>query len=135
MKIRTHDGSIQFQRGTVSRNADRLTFLGSPLGHAPRRQNLVNKEWWHITVDPEPGVASTLLFRGDRLERVFLMLDHPSDAVGEWTEENELARKEIHDAWLLREIGRPPYEYPWGAITSEYDAKGCVSEIIVTYAK
>lgn len=52
-----------------------------------------------------------------------------------WTEAHELERKSLHDAWLLREIGKPPYIYPWGSISSEYDAKGCVSEIIVTYAE
>lgn len=52
-----------------------------------------------------------------------------------WTEAHELERKALHDAWLLRELGNPPYDYPWGSIASEYDAKVCVSEIIVTYAE
>ena len=43
--------------------------------------------------------------------------------------------KALHDAWLLREIGKAPYDYAWGSVASEYDAKGCVSEIIVTYAQ
>ena len=58
-----------------------------------------------------------------------------SDSVEkEWTEKNELARKELHDEWLLRELGPPPYRYEWGNLSSEYDPKGCVSDIIVAYA-
>jgi hypothetical protein len=59
----------------------------------------------------------------------------PTDETDEWTMENELKRKVQHDAWLHAELGMPPYEYAWGKIDSEFDAKGCVSEIIVTYAE
>jgi hypothetical protein len=136
MKFGIFDGSISFEHGTLKRDTDRAAFLASALGREPRRNRLVNKEWWHITVDPEPGVAANVLFRGDRLHQVYVLMTIPSDKDKDgWTEEHELERKALHDAWLRREIGKPPYDYAWGSIASEYDAKGCVSEIIVTYAK
>jgi hypothetical protein len=74
------------------------------------------------------------VFKGDRLHQVWLLMETPSDKTDEWTMETELQRKTLHDTWLLAELGSSPYEHAWGRIDSEFDAKGCVSEIIVTYA-
>ena len=57
----------------------------------------------------------------------------PKDAKREWTLASELARKTKHDDWLRNELGKPPYNYAWGNVTSVYDSKGCASEIIVVY--
>lgn len=135
MKISVTDGSVVFDSGTVKRDEKREDFLATPLGKSTRPE-LINEEWWHLHVKPEPGVATNALFRGDRLHQVYVLMTIPSDAdPNGWTEEHELERKSVHDAWLRREIGEPPYKYAWGSIASEYDAKGCVSEIIVTYAE
>ncbi len=63
------------------------------------------------------------------------MMRIPSDKSEEWKIEFEFERKEKHDIWLLAELGAPPYTYDWGSVTSDFDAKGCASDIIVTYAK
>ena len=133
MEIGIRDGSIAFMLGTVDRAQDRAGFLATDLGRSAQ-QELINKEWWHLHVKPEHGIAANVLFRGDRLYQVYILIGIPSDSTGEWTEDHELERKAVHDEWLRREIGSPPYDYDWGSIASEYDAKGCVSEIIVTYA-
>ncbi len=136
MKFGLFDGSISFDRGTITRDVSRQQFLASTLGQSPRRSRLVNEEWWHITVDAEPGVVANVLFHSDQLHQVWILMSIPSDSdPNGWTEEHELERKALHDAWLRREIGEPPYDYAWGSIASEYDAKGCVSEIIVSYAE
>jgi hypothetical protein len=95
---------------------------------------LINEEWWHLHVKPEPGLHANVLFRGDRLHQVYVLMEIPSDQHNEWTEANEMERKAAHDRWLRRNLGEPPYEYGWGSVSSEFDAKGCVSEIIVSYA-
>ncbi len=51
---------------------------------------------------------------------------------GLWRLERNAKRSTTHG--FVRELGEPPYEYAWGRINSEFDAKGCVSEIIITYA-
>ncbi len=132
MRIVVVDGSIDFQCGKILPKQDRESFLGTELGQTASTR-LVNKEWWHVTVKPEEGITATLLFRGDRLDRVFLLMEIPTDQKGEWTSENELERMRVHDSWLRQELGPPPYRYAWGEIASEYDQKGCVSEIIVVY--
>jgi hypothetical protein len=132
MKIDVFDGSISFARGTVLRAEDRETFLGTDLGRNST-QKLVNKEWWHVGIRPEPGVAATLIFRGNRLDSIKLLFEIPEDKSGEWTVELEQSRKAMHDRWLRAELGMPPYTYGWGIIASEFDAKAVVSEIIVMY--
>lgn len=132
MRICAFDGSVSFECCKVTRGLDRQGFLASSLA-AGARQRLVNREWWHFSFDPEPGFTARLVFRGDQLDSVFILMDLPPDKRAEWTEANELERKALHDDWLRREIGMPPYEYAWGWIESFYDAKSCVSEIIVKY--
>jgi hypothetical protein len=135
MNISVFDGSVSFDLGDVKCSQRREEFLQTPLGKLARPE-LINKEWWHLHLKPEPGIAANVLFKGDRLHQVYILMGIPSDKDPQgWTEEHELERKSLHDTWLRRAIGKPPYDYEWGAITSEYDAKGCVSEIIVTYAK
>ena len=134
MKIGVTDGSIAFKLGIVKRSQDRKDFLSTSLGKLARPE-LVNEEWWHLHIRPESGIAATVIYRGDRLHQVYVLMNISSDKdPNGWTEAHELERKAMHDSWLRREIGSAPYEYAWGSIASEYDAKGCVSEIIVTYA-
>jgi hypothetical protein len=66
---------------------------------------------------------------------VLVLTEIPADSAGEWTRELELERKRLHDQWLLRELGKPPYRYAWGVVASELDEKGVVSEIIIRYER
>ncbi len=98
------------------------------------KEDQVNEEWRHYRIEPEAGIVGTLFFKGARLDRVFLLLEIPSDKGKDWTEALELERKAMHDSWLRSELGMPPYDYGWGSVTSDFDPRACVSEIIVTYA-
>ena len=111
-----------------------MNFLGTKLGR-DAKEELVNEDWRHYRIEPESGIVGTIFFKGERLDRVFLLMEIPSDKGKEWTEQLELERKAKHDSWLRSELGRPPYDYAWGNVTSDYDPRGCVSEIIVTYAE
>jgi hypothetical protein len=134
MKIGVLDGSISFARGIILRGQNRERFLATDLGRNAT-QELVNKEWWHVAIKPEPGIAATLIFKMDCLDMVLLLMTIPEDSSEEWTPELELKRKAVHDLWLRSELGPPPYQYAWGQLASEFDAKGCVSEIIVAYGR
>lgn len=39
----------------------------------------------------------------------------------------------MNDAWLLQELGDPPYEYTWGTIKSVFDLKEASSHIVIDY--
>ena len=133
MNINSLDGSITFEGGSINRLQNRTQFLNSQFGKVAR-EALVNGERRQYDFEPEPGVAVTVFFQANRLDRVFLMMAMPSDSSKIQSEAFELERKTSHDAWLRVELGTPPYEYPWGAVTSNYEPRDCSSEIIVTYA-
>jgi hypothetical protein len=133
VKIERLTGSISFKGGTVERTLNLERFLESPIGRSAK-EDFVNEEWRHYHIEPQDGVVGTVLFQGQRLERIFLTMRMPSDQSEEWTAALELERKAKHDAWLQSTLGPPPYIFPWGTIASEFDAKGCASDIIVTYA-
>lgn len=134
MRIDVLDGSVSFSLGTIEQGLDAASFLKSPLGIASRK-SLENAGWMHLDFSPEPGILATALFKENRIHQLFLLMSVPTDVSEEWTEQNELQRKALHDEWLLAALGSPPYEYAWGSVFSDYDPKGRVSEIIVTYAE
>ena len=135
MKIDVSDGSIVFARGTVGSSTQRTEFLRSAIGNGAREQISNEREdWRQVALDPEPGVAATLIFRGETLHQVYLALRTDSDDAGPWTIATERERNAKHDAWLRTELGAPPYAYSWGSVSSEFDPKDPASEIIVSYA-
>lgn len=132
MRISAENGTIHFAAGQIDPGQQRHVFLATPLGRTATL-SLQNANWTNYKVRPEAGVVATLLFDGAQLDRVFLLMEIPADVSEAWTEELELKRKRVHDHWLKEEFGSGPYEYPWGHIASEFDQRGCASEIIVVY--
>lgn len=134
VKISKTGGAIEFADGTIHASLDRTAFLATSLGQTATVPQQ-NAGWTHYDIRPEPGIAATLLYDGDRLDRVFLMMDTPSDNPGQWSEAIERERKRIHDDWLRDTLGDPPYEFEWGKIDSQYDPRSCASDIIVLYRR
>ena len=52
-----------------------------------------------------------------------------------WSLENELEKKRKNDNLLEQGLGSPPYNYRWGNISSQYEAKIGSSTIILSYRK
>jgi hypothetical protein len=132
MRIDIFDGTVEFERGAITRCAERVQFLESAIGQAAKA-SVVNEGWLHYDIDPEEGVAGTVIFKGDAIDRIFLAMSIPSDQSQQWTVEIELERKAKHDQWLSEHLGKSPYDYAWGRVVSEFDPKGLASEIIVVY--
>lgn len=132
MKIDVATGFVTFASGAVGPPMDRATFLVSPIG-ATTETLSENAGFVQLHFRPEPGVHASALYKDDRIHQLFILMTIPSDETDEWNEARELERKVIHDKWLRQNLGQPPYEYDWGSVASEYDAKGCESEIIITY--
>lgn len=132
MKIHPSDGSIEFSHGSVMRTTDKATFLASPLA---RGAEVVVENAPYVTyrIAPESGIGATLSFKDQRLEYLAWAFQLPAEAEQDWSEESEMKRMKVHDEWLRRELGEPPYRFDWGEVVSEYDAKGVSSAIIVVY--
>ena len=133
MKVETAGGRIEFDRGVLERETQRAQFLQSNLG--ANAETLVDNEP-HVMyrIFPEAGIAATVSFEGAKLREVAWQLQLQPEKEQDWSEENELARKRLHDDWLASTLGMPPYSYAWGLLESDYDSKGCASSIIVRYA-
>lgn len=135
MRINVSDGSIVFAVGTIRGATQRTEFLRSAIGSGAREQIANEREdWRHVAFDPEPGVAATLIFQGEKLHQVFVALRTALDDAGPWTTATERERKTKHDTWLRTALGAPPYEYSWGSVSSEFDPKDPAGAIIVSYA-
>lgn len=132
MRISRFNGELAFPEGKIWRSLDREAFLAAPFASGAKIA-MRNEQWIHYKLQPETGIAATLLFAGNRLDKVFLQLAIPSDETQQWSVEGEMERKRLHDEWLRKELGKPPYHYNWGRIESCYDDRGCSSDIIVSY--
>jgi hypothetical protein len=134
MKFQRVSGRVDFDQGSIDPRADRTAFLGSELGRAA--EVVVDNEP-HITyrIRPESGIAAVVYFEGSRLRTISWQLELPPELERTWSVEHELERKRVHDNWLRQEIGKPPYQFQWGRLESNYDPKGCASAIIVSYVE
>lgn len=134
MKIQIRDGSLSFSASSITSNMDKQAFLRSQFAESAKVV-VANEPWITYTFTPENGFRCSASFKGERLQQVSLLMSMPTDDPSDWTPEMEQERKLKHDQWLRAELGPPPYEYAWGTVTSEFDPRGCVSDIIVTYAQ
>jgi hypothetical protein len=133
MKIHVQTGRVEFLGGSVNPGTSREAFLTSGLGK-DAEVFVENEPYVTYRIRPEPGVTATLSFKGTTLESVGWLFDLPAERERDWTEALEMERKRLHDDWLLSELGSPPYRYAWGGIESDFDPRGCASDIILNYA-
>jgi hypothetical protein len=132
MKIHSSNGTVEFSRGCVTSSISKTSFLASPLGR-DAGPVVENAPFATYRIAPEPGIGATLLFKDEHLEYLAWGFALPGETASDWSEESEMRRKQLHEEWLFKELGRPPYRFDWGSIVSEYDAKGVSSAIILTY--
>lgn len=132
VKIHASSGSVDFARGSVSRETNKASFLASPLGRGAEAI-IENGPYVTYRLSPEPGLGATLLFKDERLENLAFAFASSNETDSDWSEESEIRLKSRHDAWLASSLGEPPYRYHWGRVVSEYDAKAVSSAIIIMY--
>ena len=134
MRVDVRTGQIEFDRGVLERGTEKAKFIQSRLG---TEAAILVENGQHLTygIRPERGISATVRFEGSRLKAVTWQMELTLEREQVWSVENELERKRIHDSWLEAAIGMPPYRYAWGRLESDYDAKGCASSIILSYAE
>ena len=77
-----------------------------------------------------------IYFYDELLESVSLTSvdDKSGESWSDWSEEEELKKKEIHDDWLKNLLGRASSHYKWGEVWSGYDSKAGFSSIEIRYS-
>ncbi|MDF2564836.1 MAG: hypothetical protein K0Q53_1231 [Massilibacillus sp.] len=79
----------------------------------------INKRFFYVS----------LLFKENKLARIHLLVE--DDSIKEWSDEPK--RKIIHDE-LLKTINiNKSANFVWGSVSSLYDPKSAISNIIITY--
>ena len=118
MRIDVADGSIAFAGGTIRGTTQRTEFLRSAMGGDAREQvSNEPEDWRQVAIDPEPGVAATLIFQGEKLHQVYLALRLAQTMRNRGRSRSSSERKARHDAWLESALGTPPYRYSWGSVS------------------
>ena len=117
----------------------RTEFLSLPVGKSA-----------HIVVKNEPFCSYnigpheisglifivTVYFYNELLESVSIssVNDELGTSWSDWSEQKELKKIEIHDAWLKNLLGRESSHYKWGEVWSGYDPKAGFSSIEIRYS-
>ena len=89
------------------------------------------------TIDDSKFIIVLYFNKSDVLEYVKLGMLYNGN-MPSWnncSEVEELKRKDAHDKWLLMHIGKPPYKYNWGEVSSNYDPRSVSSMITIRYYK
>jgi hypothetical protein len=68
-----------------------------------------------------------------RMIKLSITSDKVPPSWANWSEEAEMNNKMQNDEWLLKVIGKPPYKYSWGEISSSYDPRSASSMITIRY--
>lgn len=50
-----------------------------------------------------------------------------------WSQDEQLHKKKVHDEWLKKHLGFPPYDYRWGSVSSQYDPRSATSTVTIKY--
>lgn len=76
-----------------------------------------------------------LCFKSDHLDYIdfgFSSLDELKKTWADWTEENELNKKELYEKWLTDNLSRKR-KFKWGKIETYYDPRGGTTGMIIKY--
>jgi hypothetical protein len=135
-------GLLDFQEPPVQigPNLTRTEFLAATW--AGDAEDVVVNEPWHSWKLRGKYVAEAvsfivvLYFHGECLKMIILgnADERFGKSWGDWSLENEMARKASHDQWLTSFLGSWR-EFPWGGASSEFDSRSGGSSIIIRYEK
>jgi len=142
MKIDDKSGDLVLEEGVrIGLGMQEGGFLGLELG---RSATVVLQSAfggiYHFVVEFEPGRQAGLALKfmpAGGPELIRLRIAEPGLRLGDWSgwsRNAEDERKRFHDEWLRKQLGEPPYSYPWGAIKSYIDTRFQYSaEITLVY--
>ena len=123
----------------IGHRLSRAEFLSRPVGKSARIA-VKNEPFcsYNIGTHEVSGLVFnvTVYFHDELLESVSMnsVNDELGTSWSDWSEEKELKKKEIHDAWLKNLLGRASSDYKWGEVWSGYDSKTGSSSIEIRYS-
>lgn len=142
MNIDGKSGDLILEKGVrIGPGMQESGFLGLELG---RSATVVLQSAfggiYHFVVEFEPGRQAGLALKfmpAGGPEVIRLRIAEPGFRISDWSgwsRNVEDERKRFHDEWLRKQLGDPPYSYPWGAIKSYIDTRfQYAAEITIVY--
>lgn len=136
-------GQIQFPSDgiRIDPSLSREHFLASPFA-AQCRELIGNEPYCSFALPTTQfdgrSFVWSLWFRGSVLQKVSIACSAPefgSSSWSDWTEDREIARKQLHDSLLASSLGADwsRQRFTWGSVYSVFDPKSGGSSIGVTY--
>lgn len=133
-------GRIYFSNSSqeIYREMGRLDFLASSLKSSIKREDSCNSYSIYVLYPMELwkekfNVIVTFDPNGTLFDVRMSFYSDPPRTWDNWSEEEQKSLKVAQDQFLERNLGQPPYKYPWGIIESTYDQKGGSSGITIRY--
>lgn len=131
-------GAVHFEqpRAVIAPSLTRTQFLQGPLAQGAAAF-VVNEPWhsWKLGRLHEAGLSFVVIlgFHAQCLKSVTL---HQSAALTgsweDWSVAQEQQRKQAHERWLDQCLGARR-DFPWGTVSSGYDARSGSSDICIRY--
>jgi hypothetical protein len=144
-------GTLVLSGGNVGCDLSRSSLLSSTMG-AKAICDDVHTGWMHVYLGPQ-NLGGTVFgvvlhFDVERLDGYSLSLVDARYGTSwdNYSEENQVAQRDAHDAWLLATLGRSSpepsnrgaqlrYSFPWGDAWSTFDARGGSSSIGIRFRR
>ncbi|XZF16030.1 hypothetical protein ACTHGU_07820 [Chitinophagaceae bacterium MMS25-I14] len=131
--INPENGSVSTGDRIITRRSTRQEILQQFKVNI--RPQIANAAWTSYIIE-DNTLLITLYFKDHTIESLTVFPKHRQLPAAtdwdNWSEQQELERKELNDLWLQEQVGEK-HTFAWGTIESVYDPKGGSSSIVLKY--
>jgi hypothetical protein len=132
-RIEPDTGAVVSRRGVLDRRHTRTDFESGKWAGAATL-SVDSPPWCTYELDLDDRLLASVVFEGQKLVEIRLLMTGPGEPDAPWTAEAEKRRRLEHDAWLQAQLGSTPSRFPWGTVESVYDERANCSHIILRYS-
>jgi hypothetical protein len=110
-------------------------FQNSASAAAAQRISEISQHYrFRTTLSDEWFCGLVLLFNLYMLREILLGIrENEPTSWADWSKQGEDAQKQIHDQFLLAQLGPPPHNFGWGRAASVIDPHGYHAVIMIKY--
>src|SRR5262245_36902594 len=130
MRIESSTGLLFFAGVSIGPNCDPEAVVTNVKNVAIIPAGTSN-DWQTLSFEAEPHAFVSAHFLNGRLKLISLVLLQPHESMTPWGWDGEDARRVYHDGWLREQLGKPPYLFHWGEVSSEFSPTSGLNEICI----
>lgn len=135
INVKNGDLSINDKKFIIRHNLTNEEFENSCLYKDVLREQKFSYKNYFLRRQPigDRWFVMTLYFNDRDILEITKIAFAESPTSANTSESYQLEKKKKHDEWLISNLGKPPYKYPWGSIFSNYDSRSGFSVITIKY--